>query len=125
MAVLLFNVWLVDFEFHQEPGGLPHPLCMVSRNFRTGDVIKLWLDGDIQPCCPFPADHNVLLVAFYASAEVGCFLALGWPVPLYILDLYAEFRWLTCGLNTIAGHTLLGALTRFGLAGGLTPGRWT
>ena len=31
----------------------------------------------------------------YASAELGCHLALGWPLPDNVLDLYVEFRNLT------------------------------
>jgi DNA polymerase I len=37
-----------------------------------------------------------LFVAYYASAELGCFKALGWPMPVRILDLFVEFR---CHLN--------------------------
>ena len=40
-----------------------------------------------------------LFVAYYASAELGCFLALGWPMPARILDLFAEFRATTNGLD--------------------------
>jgi DNA polymerase I len=54
-------------------------------------------------------------VAFYASAELGCFRALGWPMPANILDLFAEFRDRTNGLTTPAGSGLVGALTYFGL----------
>ena len=39
-------------------------------------------------------------MAYYASAELGCFLALGWPMPARILDLFAEFRAATNGLPT-------------------------
>ena len=28
----------------------------------------------------------------YASAELGCFLALNWPMPVNVLDLFIEFR---------------------------------
>ena len=31
-------------------------------------------------------------MAFFASAEIGFFLALGWPIPERILDLYTEYR---------------------------------
>jgi hypothetical protein len=52
-----------------------------------------------------------------ASAEIGCHLALGWPMPERILDLYAEFRNATNGLKVPAGSGLLGALVRYGLRG--------
>jgi hypothetical protein len=55
--------------------------------------------------------------AYYASAELGCYSALGWPMPERILDLFTEFRARTNGLDTLAGNSLLGALASFGLDG--------
>ena len=46
---------------------------------------------------------------------MGCHLALGWPLPTHVLDLYAEFRNLTNGRSTPCGSSLLGALSYFGL----------
>jgi DNA polymerase family A len=40
-----------------------------------------------------------------------------WPLPVYVLDLYAEFRCLTNGLALLCGNSLLGALSAFGLGG--------
>jgi hypothetical protein len=56
-----------------------------------------------------------LFVAYYASAEFSCHLALGWPLPERVLDLFAEFRALTNGKDPPAGDGLLGALAYFGL----------
>src|SRR5262249_43830264 len=53
----------------------------------------------------------------YASAEMGCHLALGWEMPACLLDLYAEFRCMTSGLPTVCGNGLMGALAYFGLDG--------
>jgi DNA polymerase I len=61
------------------------------------------------------SDRGDLFVAYYASAELGCFRALGWPKPANILDLYVEFRDRTNGLEPPAGSGLIGALTYFGL----------
>src|SRR5262249_6414428 len=58
-----------------------------------------------------------LFVAFYSSAELGCHLALGWPVPERVLDLFPEFRNHTNGLPTENGSGLLGALAYHGLDG--------
>src|SRR5690606_20498032 len=63
----------------------------------------------------FPIDDGALFVAYYSSAELGCFKALGWPMPARILDLFCEFRCLTNGLPTVCGAGLLGALAHFGL----------
>src|SRR5215813_11139115 len=109
------EVWLVDFEFTAPNGCNPRPLCGVARELRSGRLVRLWLDGDAPPVPLFPTGPDVLFVAYYASAEVGCHLALGWPVPQRILDLCAEFRGLTSGLVVPCGYGLLGALTFFGL----------
>jgi DNA polymerase-1 len=90
------EVWFVDFEFRITPGGLPHVVCMVGHEFFSGREIRLWRDQLLAlRQSPFP-DHAVI-VAFYASAEAGCFLELGWEPRNYI-DLYIEHRVQTNGL---------------------------
>lgn len=112
------EVWLADFEFRQPAGERPEPVCMVAREYRTGRTLRVWADDLAamdQP--PFPIGTDALLVAYFASAELGCFLALGWPIPARVLDLFCEFRNLTNGRETVAGNGLLGALAFFGLGG--------
>src|SRR3990172_904497 len=110
------EIWLCDFEFHAPPGERPEPLCLVAREFRSGRTLKLWADGLRRLAVPpFSVDASTLSVAFYASAEFGCFLALGWPMPARVLDLFAEFRCLTNGLSVPCGNGLLGALAYYGL----------
>src|SRR5688500_13104738 len=110
------EVWLCDFEFSAPPGERPKPLCLVAREFRSGRTVRQWLDSPAsQP--PFDIESSSLFVAYYASAELGCFLALNWPMPAKTLDLFAEFRCLTSGLTVPCGNSLLGALTYFGLDG--------
>jgi hypothetical protein len=70
-------------------------------------------DGEAEP--PFLPDNKTLFVAYYASAELGCYLALDWTMPARILDLFAEFRCLTNGLTIPCGNGLLGALAYYGL----------
>ena len=108
------EVWAVDFEFMAPPGERQIPVCLVARELRSGRTIRLWQD-QFGPTPPFPISADVLFVAYYASAELGCFRALGWPMPARILDLFTEFRDATNGLPTPAGAGLLGALTYFGL----------
>ena len=110
------QIWFCDFEFYASDGDLPTPVCMVAKELRSGRVLRLWQDeltsaGE----APFDTGPNTLFIAYYASAEIGCFLALGWPPPDRILDLFAEFRAETNGLQTPHGNGLLGALTYFGL----------
>ena len=110
------EIWLVDFEFAQPPGEQPHPVCLVAREYRSGQTIRLW-DDELRQlhAPPFRVGPETLYIAYYASAEIGCHLALDWPVPQRILDLYVEFRALTNGLPTPAGRGLLGALAFYDL----------
>ncbi|AMV40451.1 DNA polymerase [Planctomyces sp. SH-PL62] len=110
------EVWLADFEFSAPPGERPTPVCLVAREFRSGRTIRLWQDdlrGRRLP--PYPIGPDALFVAYFASAELGCHLALGWPLPARVLDLYAEFRNVANGLCPPNGFGLLGALMRYGL----------
>src|SRR5215469_232043 len=89
------EIWLVDFEFEfggsREQGELPRPLCLVAREFGSGRIVRQWW-SEFGPQPPYPTDPGVLFVAYYASAELGCHLALSWPMPARILDLYVEHR---------------------------------
>ena len=110
------EVWLCDFEFQAGGGEQPSPVCMVAREYFTGRELRLWQDElRARRAAPFPVDRSALFVAYYASAELGCFLALGWPLPEAVLDLYVEFRAETNGLPTPSGSGLLGALAYHGL----------
>ena len=107
------EVWLVDFEFIQPEGARPNPVCMVGREFRTGRLERLWQHELSEP--PFSLGPKSLFVAYFSSAEWNCHLALGWPTPTRILDLFVEFRCLTSGLSRPCGSSLLGAMAYFGL----------
>jgi len=107
-------IWAIDFEFVADPGALPIPVCMVARDLISNRVIRLWQD-ELGPEPPFEIDDETLFVAYFASAEIGCFLALGWPVPTRILDLYTEFRNATNGTVLPGGRGLLGALSYHGI----------
>jgi DNA polymerase I len=109
------EVWAVDCEFVAGDGARPKPVCMVARELGSGRLIRLWQD-ELGPRPPFVVDDSTLFVAFYASAELGCFLELGWPIPTRILDLYVEFRNLTNGIQLPAGRGLLSALSHHGIS---------
>ena len=110
------EVWAADFEFQAPSGNGPRPVCMVGRELRTGRELRLWRDELLalsRP--PFDIGPHALFVAYYASAELGCFVALGWPMPARILDLYVEFRARQNGSTEGGGRGLLNALHHFGL----------
>jgi DNA polymerase family A len=110
------EVWLVDFEFVAPPGERPDPVCVCALELKSGRRLRLWRHefGD-RP--PYRTDARALFVAYFASAELGCHRALGWPMPGRILDLFTEFRAAANGLPTVAGNSLLGALAHYGLSG--------
>ena len=108
------EVWALDFEFVSESGARPVPVCMVAKELITGRLIRVWQD-EFETTPPFDIDDDVLFVAYFASAEIGCFLELGWPVPTRVLDLYCEFRNETNGLTLSSGRGLLGALSHHGI----------
>src|SRR3954470_23159122 len=108
------EIWAVDFEFIARDGERPDPVCLVAREVRTGRMIKQWRGG-VTPAPPFRIDHRAIYVSYYASAELGCHLALGWPMPANVLDLFCEFRNRFNGLSLPVKPDLIGALTLFGL----------
>jgi hypothetical protein len=108
----------VDFEFEfggpDAVGERPRPVCMVAKELRSGKIIRLWR-GEFGPTPPFPTGPETLWLAYYSSAEWGCFRALNWPAPARVLDLFVEFRNRTNGAETRTGKSLVGALEYFGL----------
>ncbi len=110
------EVWFVDFEFRALGGALPEPICMVAYELHSGRTLRLF-GRELTSCGvpPYSTAANSMFVAYYASAELGCHLALGWPLPAAVADLFVEFRNLTNGLETPAGSGSLGALTYWGL----------
>jgi DNA polymerase I len=105
---------VVDFEFSTTTGERPGPVCLAARELRSGRRFRVWRD-QFGSTPPYARGPDVLFVAFYASAELGCYRVLGWPMPERILDLFTEIRARTNGLSTPAGSGLLGALAYFGL----------
>ena len=110
------EIVVADFEFEVGHGERPVPVCCVAHELRSGRHFRVFQD-QLGLAPPYATGPDVLFVAYYASAELGCYRVLGWPMPERVLDLYVEFRNLTNGLPTPAGSGLLGALTYFGLDG--------
>jgi DNA polymerase I len=110
-----------EFEFGGHAGERPRPVCMVAKDLCTGQEWRLWRD-EFGTAPPFPTSADSIVVAYYASAELGCFRALGWPMPARVVDLFVEFRDRT---NRVAQRRKLGvkppsvglidALAHFGL----------
>jgi len=110
------EIVLADFEFEIGQGERPVPVCLVAHELTSGRTFRIFQD-QFGTAPPYAAGPDVLFVAYYASAELGCYRVLGWPMPRRILDLFTEFRDRTNGLPTLAGSGLLGALAYFNLDG--------
>ena len=74
------EIVLADFEFVSLPGERPRPVCLVAHELRSGRWFHLWQD-QFGPAPPYATGRDVLFVAFVASAELGCYRALKWPMP--------------------------------------------
>jgi DNA polymerase I len=111
------HVIAVDFEFSQPDGELPRPICLVAMDLVSGDTWRLFGDELTSLATPpYPIGDDTVVVAYYASAEMGCHLALGWRLPANVLDLFTEFRCVSNGLPPPTGGAgLLGALVWHGL----------
>jgi DNA polymerase I len=110
------EVWIVDSEFGVSPGNRHEPRCFVGYEYFSGRTVRLFHDEFYRHAAPpFSIAPDSLTVAYLASAELNCYLSLGWQLPPNVLDLYAEFRNRTNGLPTPAGNSLLGAMAYFGL----------
>ena len=108
----------IDFEYEDGgvAGNVPRPVCFVVRDFKTGSLRRYWRDELLSmTVAPFDIGSETLVVAYFAPAEIQCFMALGWPMPENLLDLFAEFRCLTNGQYLAYGKGLVGALRYFDL----------
>jgi hypothetical protein len=111
------EVWCCDTEFAIRDDGRPDVACLVAIEAKSGRAIRLGQSALRRlPAAPFDTGPQALFVSYSAPAELGCFLQLGWPFPLNILDLYVEYR---CVRNIGDGkgkRGLIDALMHYGLA---------
>jgi DNA polymerase I len=111
------EIWGCDFEYRAPPGERPHPVCMCARELRSGREIRLWEDELRQlSAAPFDVGPDSVMLTYAAAAELSCFLELGWPLPVNVIDLFAEHRVATNGIPLPCSDGLLGALAIRGLA---------
>ena len=108
------KIWFVDCEFQHFNSDKVIPICLVAHELNSNKTIRLW-KNEFSDLPPFSIDKDSLFVSYFSSAELSCHLALDWPFPMNILDLYVEFRNRTNGKETGTGNSLLGALSFFGI----------
>ncbi len=110
------EIWCVDAEFLTRPGCQPEVRCIVAKELRSQVALRVWADElQAMRAPPYSIGADSLFVAFAASAELRCHLALGWALPVRILDLHAEYRAATNGRVPPGNDSLLEALSHFGI----------
>ena len=105
----------LDTEFTgdmKDNGELQDPICIVYKNFITGEIIKT--HGKTLKDLPYPK-KTTLFVAHNAGAEVHSMLSLGMGRPKYIWDTMIEDKKLYGG--RVRGHGLLRVANRYNLEG--------
>jgi DNA polymerase I len=80
----------IDFEFFAPAGCNPQPICIAWICSTTGESGARWLWDKLQSC-PFPMTAETVLLSYNVAAEVSCFLALNWPRPTNVIDLWLEY----------------------------------
>ena len=108
------NIIVGDFEYGQDHNGRPEPRCFVGRDLLNGSVEKRWLHQTDPGRCPFPTDSKSLWIFYYSSGDLQCMRRCGWPVPVKVLDIFAEFHCLAND-GERRGLSLLDAAHYFGL----------
>src|SRR5689334_14305833 len=89
-------VWAL--ELRAEPGERPVPIGPVALQLLSWRQLKLWTDELHElTAAPYNIGPDSPVVAYYASAELRCYLALGWELPANLPDWYAGFCNLTNG----------------------------
>lgn len=80
----------VDYEFIPGADGTVDTVCGVATDVASRETWKAWRD-EMSPRHPFfPLGPNVVLVAHHAAAEIGVHMDMGWPLPVHVIDTYAE-----------------------------------
>jgi hypothetical protein len=102
-----------DFEFATNKLGFPVVRCVAFHDLTTGEQGSLWMDALASVPAVFTGDY--VMVAYAAKAELSCFLALGWPFPPRVLDLFFLYKRVINGDPTNKGSGLLAACASYGI----------
>ena len=106
---------VLDFEFQGRAGDRPALICLAWQDLVSGQAGRIWLDDKVHVDCPFNIGPDTLFVAYYAVAEMQCFLSLGWDLPVNVVDLFAEYRLLSNDDRPRGKRGLLAACEEFGI----------
>ena len=109
------RILAVDFEFQADDGEVPVPSALCAYEVLTGEEYQ-YRGSELRRMrkAPFDVGERTLFVCHYAPAELGCFEALGWPMPLRIIDTWIEERVRRFGIANHYGFSLLHCLEAYG-----------
>lgn len=112
------EIWFYDFEFKPGPNMTVIPVCMVAKEYYTQRIEKLWLYKQKETPAPFNLNKESLFIGYSMyNAELACHVALHWPLPRTICDLYVEYRILVNGREIEQrGLSLLQATDTYGIS---------
>jgi len=104
----------LDFEYRHNLGDNPEIVCAVSKELKSGKIIKA--TGQDLATCPYPINET-LFIAFNSNAEAACMLELGWGLPKYVWDPYVIQKKLYFGKiqNAPGAFGLLRTALRYGI----------
>src|SRR5262245_38103025 len=117
-------IWHVDFEYRQDRNHQPVPVCCYAVEQYTGQEIEFWQD-QLAACrrAPWDTGPRSVMIAYASNAELSCFLALGWPLPAHVIDVYVEVIAAINGNDAIWTQkkrpSLLEALSLYGIDYGM------
>jgi hypothetical protein len=114
-------VWVVDFEFCHDPNGRPSPICLAAHDLVSGQRLALWRD-EMGHSPPYDIGENAVFVCYSGQeAELACHLALGWALPVNVVDLIVVYRMAINGRGGCQNVGLLEALARYNIPTTATP----
>ena len=111
-------IWVIDTEYRASNGQTLIPVCLVAREYRSGEIRRLWIhEKGGQPDLRVVFNDNTLFVAYSCIGDMQVLSQLGWCLPTRVLDLYSEFRNIKNATGDASGYNLLSALSYFGIQG--------
>jgi hypothetical protein len=113
------RVWVLDSEYQSVDAGIQHPHCLCAIDLISRERVEVWLEPGTP--CPFLMTSDELFILWAADADILTFIAMGWPVPLNVIDPRVEWMRIDNGGNQYKptgekkGHSLLDAARALGV----------
>jgi DNA polymerase-1 len=92
---------VLDTEFVARRGEQVQPVCLTAMSLFSGREWREFYRPEAP--LPLPVDVKTLYVTYSAPSEWSYFLAAGWPLPISVIDLFAERMLLTNGAKDARG----------------------